>query len=329
MSEKNEKSNNKENLLKLKKPLYISPFSNKKINRKINLYTEPKIIFQRAENLSTKNKSKPKLDEKNISYNKKPNSKLFLKKNMTQDIPELNYTEDNLAKPDEQVLKNRLNNIRFNIGKSSQNFLNSKISATNLKKNAESTYELIDNNNNYLKKAKNKSKKIIKLNNINSFGFIYTSGNDKKEKPISPPQLNLAPKLIFLNKDNNKEQIQVTENGIEEGKREEINCVLRNTFTNVKIYPTTFLNNKIIYQNVEKNNNEQNTKSDTSNNSSTMRNNNSKIRKEKILIDITDKKINKNKGDIQSIEEIHFFYVDTLQKGKNIAIKLDKMNNEF
>ena len=34
-------------------------------------------------------------------------------------------------------MKNRLNNIKFNIGKSTQNFLNSKISTTNLKKNAE------------------------------------------------------------------------------------------------------------------------------------------------------------------------------------------------
>ena len=89
------------------------------------------------------------------------------------------------------------------------------------------------------------------------------------------------------------------------------------------------MNNKIIYQN-EINNNQNNqsnnnTKSENSNNSS-MRHNNSKIKKEKIVIDIPDKKEKKNKDklQIQSIEELHYFFVDTLQKGKNFSIILDK-----
>ena len=57
-----------------------------------------------------------------------------------------------------------------------------------------------------------------------------------------------------------------------------------------------------------------------------MRHNNSKIKKEKIIIDIADKKSRKNNEKIkfQSIEELHYFYVDTLQKGKAVSIKLDK-----
>ncbi len=326
MSAKDKKSNSKENLLKLKAPLLISPFSQKKNSKKINLYTEPKIIFQKTENILNKNLYKQKKDEKNFFSHKKENSKLFLKKNMTQDLADLNFTEGNIVKPDDKILKNRLNNIKFNIGKSSQNFLGSKISTTNLKKNAESAYELIDNN--YLKKSKNKSKKIIKLNNIDSFGMLYASNKDKNEQPIAPPKLELPQKMIFVNNEENKDQIHINENTTEDNdKKEQINCVMRNTFTNVKIYPTTFLNNKIIYQNVEKNNNEHNDKSETSNNSSTMRHNNSKIKKEKIVIDIADKKPKKEDEDYGSIEELHFLFVDTLQKGKIFAIKLDKMNN--
>ena len=57
-----------------------------------------------------------------------------------------------------------------------------------------------------------------------------------------------------------------------------------------------------------------------------MRHNNSKIKKEKIVIDIPDKKEKKNKDKLQfqSIEELHYFFVDTLQKGKNFSIILDK-----
>ena len=53
--------------------------------------------------------------------------------------------------------------------------------------------------------------------------------------------------------------------------------------------------------------------------------NNSKIKKEKIVIETVDKRPNANNNeDFQSIEELHYFYVNTLQRGKNIANKLDK-----
>ena len=186
-------------------------------------------------------------------------------------ISELNYTQENIIPKDEKIIKNRLNNI----GKSSQNFLNSKISTTNLKKNAESAYELLDNNN-YLQKSKTKPKKIASINNIKPIGFIYTSGNDKKDEPITPP-----PKIIFLKNEKNKEEINLNESNNQEEKNEGINCVMRNTFTNVKIYPTTILNNKIIYQKEQNNNNQNNNNKSENSTNSSMRNNNSKIKKEK------------------------------------------------
>ena len=186
--------------------------------------------------------------------------------------------------------------------------------------------------NNYLKKSKNKNKNVI---NISPISVLYTSGNEKKE-PITPPLI--TPKIIFLKNEKSNEQIQVNENIYNEDKKDGINCVLRNTFTNVKIYPTTYLNNKIIYQKVEKNSDENNNENiernqgdnnKNENNSNDLRRSNSKIKREKIVIDISDKNINKinNEYNFQSIEEIHYFFVDTLQKGKKFAIKLDKYNN--
>ena len=360
MSTRDEKANSKDKFIRLKSNIYFSPHPPKKYNNITKLYTEQKNIYQETDYNLPKNKIKQKISGKNLNKNlvniqlpdalkknnrivsgtgkkpseeKKPqshrktNSKIYLKKNMISNISDLNFTEENIREKDDIIMKNRLNNIKFNIGKSTQNFLNSKISTTNLKKNAESAYELLDNNNNnnnYLKKSKVKPNNVINVNNINQIGFIYTSGNEKKEEPITPP-----PKIIFLKNEKSKDQIKLNDSSEKDDKKDEINCLLRNTFTNVKIYPTTFLNNKIIYQN-EINNNQNNqsnnnTKSENSNNSS-MRHNNSKIKKEKIVIDIPDKKEKKNKDKLQfqSIEELHYFFVDTLQKGKNFSIILDK-----
>ena len=356
MSTKDEKSNSKDKFIKLKSNLYFSPHPPKKYNNITKLYTEQKNIYQETDYNLPKNKIKQKISGKNLNKNlvniqlpdalkknnriisgtvkkqpeeKKPqshrksNTKIYLKKNMISNISDLNFTEENVREKDDIIMKNRINNIKFNIGKSTQNFLNSKISTTNLKKNAESAYELLDNNN-YLKKSKAKPNNVINVNNINQIGFIYTSGNEKKDEPITPP-----PKIIFLKNEKSKEQIKINDSSEKDDKKDEINCLLRNTFTNVKIYPTTFLNNKIIYQN-EINNNQNNqsnnnTKSENSNNSS-MKHNNSKIKREKIVIDIPDikEKKNKDKLQFQSIEELHYFFVDTLQKGKNFSIILDK-----
>ena len=164
---------------------------------------------------------------------------------------------------------------------------------------------------------------------------------------IKPPPIEINEENTFAYQmqkqtdqiiEKSNEQIQVNENIYNEDKKDGINCVLRNTFTNVKIYPTTYLNNKIIYQKVEKNSDENNNENiernqgdnnKNENNSNDLRRSNSKIKKKKIVIDISDKNINKinNEYNFQSIEEIHYFFVDTLQKGKKFAIKLDKYNN--
>ena len=386
MSASEENDNSKDIFVKMKAPLYFSPYSNKKLNLG-NVFTEPRNIHQEIDYNLSKNQIKQKLSHVNINKNiiniqqqdnfkknvrliselaekanqnrnpqsyKNVGSKLYLKKNVSN-IPVLNDISPNILStqpnsnsntninnapnnPNIKFLKNRLTNIKFNIGKSSQNFLNSKGSTNHLKKNAGSACELLDNNN-YLRKSKTKGKNLIEINPI---GYIYS--NDKSF--LSPKNHGSNPKIIFLkndkNQNTNKElkinQTQGNEPKNNEGdnNKNQINCLLRNTFTNVKIYPTTILNNKIIYNQIDKNNqnknniqNNKNNKSEMSNNnSSSMHHNNSKIKKEKIVIETVDKKPNNNKNEnFQSIEELHYFYVDTLQRGKNYAIKLDKCNN--
>ena len=285
MSKKESKSNNKENYIKLKSPLFLSPNVPKKHNNIIKLNIEPKKIYQETEYNLSKNKINQKINSGNLNIN---NSKLLLKKNKTQNISALNFIENN------QQQNNILNNI--------------------LKKNSGSAYELLNNinniKNNYLQNSNEKSKNIIKLNNINPIEFIYTSRNDKNNKNNE----QIHPKIIFLKKEKNNNS---KENIIkEEEKKENINCLLRSNFTNVKIYSTTFLNNKIIFQNVDNNNID-------NNNINTIKKNNSKIKKEKIIIDSTEKPKEKNEK-FRSIEDLHFFIVDTLQKGKIFAQDLIK-----
>ena len=107
---------------------------------------------------------------------------------------------------------------------------------------------------------------------------------------------------------------------------------MRNTFTNVKIYPTTILNNKIIYNQVEKliqikiiaitkvlkiN------KSESSNNNSRIHYNTSKIKKEKIVIDTAEKRPNKNikqNENFQSMKNNIIFIWILYKKVKNTLL---------
>ena len=281
-------------------------------------------------------------NKRNNKSNRKGSSKLYLKKNALSNISSLNDTNgkglftqtqfgsntniNNISnQQNSEFPKSRLTNIKFNIGKSSQNLLNSKNSTTYLKKNAESACELLET----------KTKNLVNINNINHINYIYTSGN-KQNNFLSPQSQGSNPKILFYNneksstkdkfyKQNTSKESKTEHNQTKESennnandtedKKNQINLLLRNTFTNVKIFPTTILNNKIIYSN------EQNLKNKKNENS----NNSSKIKKEKIVIETVDKKptINKNES-FNSIEELHYFYVDTLQKGKNIANELDK-----
>jgi hypothetical protein len=400
MSTTEENNNKKENFLKIKAPLYFSPYSHEKSSFG-NLYTEPRNIHHEIDSNLSKNQIRQKINNANINKNlanmqqidnlrkntrlisefaekikqnkknpqsyKKVNSKLYLKKNFIPNISLFNDISGNIMpiqsitnsniiinnnSPNDQNNKfsqnkqNKLSNIKFNIGKSNQNFLNSKNSSNNLKKNAGSACELL-NTNNYLRKSKTKNKQLVDINNINQINYIYTSDNNQKSF-LSPQNNASNPKILFLKKEksnifaqnisNNSKinQIQGNEsnNNDEDNKNNHINYLMRNTFTNVKIYPTTILNNKIIYNQVEKSNQNQNNNKSIKNNKSESSNNNSKHynttknKKEKIVIDTAEKSPNNNKIEkYQSIEELHYFYVDTLQKGKKYALKLDKCNS--
>ena len=370
----------KDNFIKSKTPLYFSPDPNKK-QKFSNLYTEPRNIHQETDTNLSKNQIKQKitnlnknilnvqtqnnfgkptklitditdmvnLNKKNNQSYKKVNSKLYLKKNVLQNIASMNdsngkalLTQTNFHsntninnisnEQNNKLAKSRLTNIKFNMN---QNMLSPNNSRIHLKKNAGSAIELMES----------KTKNLDNFNNINKINYIYTSGN-KQNSFLSPQNHGSNPKIIFFNneksktkdnfynqnaaKDQNqkKENEPININGGED-KKEQINLLLRNTFTNVKIFPTTILNNKIIYNNQsEKSNQNKNGEKvqDINKNGNSINSiNSSKIKKEKIVIETVDKKptINKNET-FNSIEELHYFYVDTLQKGKCIAKDLDK-----
>lgn len=401
MTTANEVNIPKANDIICKTPMYFSPDSNKK-NNFFKLSLASKNMYQYSDSNMSKNQIKKKVNSnlgkdiiinfqqqnkflkgnkkllietpikfnKNLNSNnnksyKKFNSKLYLKKNVTQNISSLNetngkelstqsnfYSNTNINNTpkvkNNNFEKSSLSNIKFNIGKSSQNLLNSKNPPIHLKKNAGSAIELTEA----------KTKNLSALNNINPLEYIYTARN-KQNKFLSPNGRGSNPKIIFFKDENNKtkekfyklnrneskaNQNQIKENeqnnadsdkanaNHEEDKKNQINLLLKNTFTNVKIFPTTILNNKIIYnnsseksnQNKNKEQNQQNKKNENSINTI----NNSKIKKEKIVIETIDKKPSINKSEtFKSIEELHYFYVDTLQKGKKIANELDKYNN--
>jgi hypothetical protein len=315
--------------------------SKNQIKQKVNSNLNKNIInIQQQKNAKLFTDITDKNKRSNKS-NKKSSSKLYLKKNALSNISSLNDNNgkglstqinfgsntniNNISNQKNNAFPSRLSNIKFNIGKSSQNLLNSKNSTTYLKKNAESACELLEA----------KTKNLVNINNINHINYIYTSGN-KQNNFLSPQSHGSNPKILFYNNEKNttkdkfynqntrkeskteQNQTKESENNNAndaEDKKNQINLLLKNTFTNVKIFPTTILNNKIIYNNEQ---NLKNTKNENSNNSS-------KIKKEKIVIETVDKKpsINKNES-FNSIEELHYFYVDTFQKGKNIANELDK-----
>lgn len=369
MSTSHEINIHKDNFIKSKSPIYFSPDPNKKHNF-TKLYTEPRNIYQQTDSNLTKNpiirnksnypqqnnfekytklntdiRDKVKQNSKSNKSYQKVNSKLYLKKNIIQDISALNgingkalltqtnfRSNTNINNPPNDInnkyMNSRLTNIKFNINKKNQNYFSPNNSTTYLKKNAGSAYDLLETKN---------------LNNIN---YIYTTGN-KQNSFLSPQNHGSNPKIIYFSNKKNKTQNQFykqntskesktnqietkdnTQNNTndEEDKKKKVNLLLRNAFTNLKIYPTTILNNKVIYntsstKNTQNKNNEQSLKNKKGENS----NNSSKIKREKIVIETLDKKPSISKNEtFKSIEELHYFYVDTLQRGKNIAKELDK-----
>ena len=342
-----------------------SNLSKNQIKKKINSNLGKNIINFQQQNKFLKSSKKQLIEtpdkfnknkKSNKSY-KKYNSKFYLKKNANRNISSFNETHEKKLSTQSNFFsntninstpkvknnnyeKNSLSNIKFNIGKSSHKLLNSKNPQIQLKRNVGSEIELLEA----------KTKNLSNLTNINPLDYIYTSGN-KQNKFLSPNNQNSNPKIIFFNNEKNKtkdkyynlnrkesniNQNQTKENeqnntdkaNVKDGedKKNQINLLLKNTFTNVKIFPTTILNNKIIFNNPsEKSNQNKNNEQNQQNKNNENNINNSKIKKEKIVIETIDKKPNINKREsFNSIEELHYFYVDTLQKGKKIVNVLDK-----
>ena len=293
------------------------------------------------------------------SYSK-INSKLYLKKNA---IPNLSSFNDNNSKAsttqmasnsnmntevnnsrNNKLYKNKATNAKFNIGKNNSNYY--KESSYNLKKSSGSATNLFGNSNNLIKKAKTKQKHNSDFSNINinQIGYIIsTTGNSSK--PFLSPQSGPGQKIFFLKNDKNKmkekyiqniskdsvkiiptqtnEQINI--NNLDDKNKNGIQYLLRNTYNDVKIYPTTFLNNKIIYQT------ENNSNLNTNINSCNISLNFHKNKSEKIIggVDAKNNSLNINSKyeNAGTIEEVHFLYVTTIQNGKNLISKLDKFNN--
>ena len=259
--------------------------------------------------------------------------------------------------------KNQNKNIKLIFGKNSNNNYNTNINNNNsnsnlLKKQGGSANELFRNN--FIKKTKTKNPP--ELNNINNIGFIIsTSGNNNSanKAPFLSPQNIPGQKIIFLKKDkskikeskeksrknstsNTKEQKKNSQNK-KSGKSvamEDLNLnlddqnksvqyLLRNTYNNVKIYPTTVLNNKIIYQENKKNekmsHSVNNSVNSSINNSSSKKK--SESNKKKININIIDDKNNENKNtEYQSVEEVHYLLVKTIHNSRNMIINIERKN---
>ena len=162
-------------------------------------------------------------------------------------------------------------NIKLIFGKN--NNYNTNSNNNLLKKTTGSVNELFRNN--FIKKSK--------TNNLNNqIGYILsTTGNvnSSNKAPFLSPQNYSGQKILFFkndkskNKDpkeksrknsntnsSNKEQKKInlrkSENNVNvrdinlnlDERNKSVQYLLRNTYNNVKIYPTTVLNNKIIYQ---------------------------------------------------------------------------------
>ena len=334
--------------------------SNPIIRKNIINFDQPEFFRKSSKFLSQMN-DKSYQSKKNVPESfKKINSKLYLKKNVIPNLSSFNEinskvftshlgsnsnmnTEFNLSR-NNKLNKNKPGNFKLNLGKNnSNNYSNVKESSHLLKKSAGSATELFGNN--MIKKTKTKPKNSSDLNNINinPIGYILsTAGNNNK--PFLSPQNGPGQKIIFLKNDKNKVKDkfigniskdsvkviqtqgndQINNNNLDDKNKNGIQYLLRNTYNNVKIYPTTFLNNKIIYQTENNNNNINN---DSNINSICL----TKNKSEKLIINNNIKKSNinskQNYENAKSIEEVHFLYVRTIQNGKNLILKWDKCNN--
>ena len=291
-----------------------------------------------------------------------------LMKNSTTNI--IISNSNSIKSTDKKNNKTQNKNIKLIFGKNINNNFNTKNYNTNsnnnlLKKTAGSANELFRNN--FIKKSKTKN--VSELNNINNInnqiGYILTtSGNNNvKNKAFLSPQNLSGQKIIFLKNDKSKikegkersrksstsssnkepkrnvtnkkseKNVKVEDLNLLDERNKSVQYLLRNTYNNVKIYPTTVLNNKIIYQENKKNEKISHSVNTSANSSIHHSSNKKKIdaNKNKVSIHINNKNnennnIKKNE-ECQSVEEVHFLFVKTIHKGQNMIINMDKKNN--
>ena len=213
-------------------------------------------------------------------------------------------------------------------------------------------------------KTKNTSElnNINNINNINQIGYIFTTSGPNPtsaNKAFLSPQNLSGQKIIFLKNDKNKlkdskeksrkssvnssnkdakknslskkkeKKLNVPELklNLDEQQNKSVQYLLRNTYNNVKIYPTTVLNNKIIYQDnkkKEKISHSVNTSANSSIHHSSSKKKND-ITKNKICINIKNNGSNINKNnECNTVEEVHFLLVKTIHNGRNMIINMDK-----
>ena len=275
-------SNNKSNQESLTKSLKLASDKNKKgrnMNQSyVKLNTKLYLKKNAIPNLAS-------FHNLNSEYPPTP-----LVKNSTTNIIISNSNSNSIKSTDKKNNKTQNKNIKLIFGKNSNNNLNTKNYNTNsnnnlLKKTAGSANELFRSN--FIKKSKTKNvSELNNLNNINNqIGYILTTtgNNNVKNKAFLSPQNLSGQKIIFLKNDkskikegkersrksstssSNKDQkknvqskkseknVNVEDLNLLDERNKSVQYLLRNTYNNVKIYPTTVLNNKIIYQENKKN----------------------------------------------------------------------------
>lgn len=339
--------------------------SNTVLNKNIiNIHYQD--VLRKSSKLLTEMNDKSVINKNMPQSYKKIPSKLYLKKNVIPNISSFNDTNTNSNtgttklgtnsnmntnndnSSNNKYIKNRITGIKFNMGKNSQNSYKDSLN-NNLKKSSGSAIEIFSNN--YLKKNKTKTKNFSELNNINSIGNMLTN-NYNNNKAFLSPQNVPGQKMIFFKKDNSKlkdkyighnvskdslkvipsQNIEQINNKINTDKNKKgVQYLLRNKYNDdVKKFPTTFLNNKINYQTQNNSNMNNNISNNANSINSSININSSKIKKDKIIvIDTIDKK-NKNTisyNNAQSVEEVHYLYVNTIQNGKNLILKMEKSNS--
>ena len=240
-------------------------------------------------------------------------------------------------------------NIKLIFGKN--NNYNTNSNNNLLKKTTGSVNELFRNN--FIKKSK--------TNNLNNqIGYILsTTGNvnSSNKAPFLSPQNYSGQKILFFkndkskNKDpkeksrknsttnsSNKDSKKISlsrksENSVNVGdinlnlndRNKSVQYLLRNTYNNVKIYPTTVLNNKIIYQDNKK---REKICHSVNNSANSSLHNSSKKRNEKTKINLMNHKKNNEikNNEYQSVEEIHYLLVKTIHNSRNMIINIERKN---